>query len=110
MGSARMSTGRRRCRAAYRRLPTRAASRTVPSHRMERSLRNRLTFGPIMLAGLFLLLWLDHWIQTRTTGIYAYRNLGVAGVGLLTLMLIVLPSATMELARLFAVDNVGIRP
>jgi phosphatidate cytidylyltransferase len=77
---------------------------------MERSLRNRLTFGPMMLAGLFLLLWLDHWIQTRTTEIYSYRNLGVAGVGLLTLMLLVLPSATMELAKLFAVDNVGIRP
>ena len=33
---------------------------------MERSLRNRLTYGPVMLAGLFLLLWLDHWIQTQT--------------------------------------------
>jgi phosphatidate cytidylyltransferase len=78
---------------------------------MERSLRNRLTFGPIMLAGLFLLLWLDHWLQTRTVELYSYRsNRGVAGIGLLVLLLIILPSATMELARLFAVDNVGIRP
>ena len=30
---------------------------------MEPALRNRLTFGPIMLGGLFGLLWLDHLIQ-----------------------------------------------
>ena len=78
---------------------------------MERSLRNRLTYGPIMLAGLFLLLWLDHWIQTRTGDIYEHHHhSGVAGVGLLALMLLILPSATMELAKLFAVDNVGVRP
>jgi len=60
---------------------------------MERSLRNRLTFGPIMLAGLFLLLWLDHMAQQWTAGAYTYRNepQGVAGLGLLVLLLIILP-------------------
>ena len=33
---------------------------------MEQSLKNRLTYGPIMLAGLFLLLWLDHYAQQWT--------------------------------------------
>jgi phosphatidate cytidylyltransferase len=77
---------------------------------MERSLRNRLTFGPMMLAGLFLLLWLDHWIQTRTIKYNQYGGRGVAGVGLLALLLIILPPAVLELARLFAAENVHIRP
>jgi phosphatidate cytidylyltransferase len=77
---------------------------------MERSLRNRLTYGPIMLAGLFLLLWLDHWIQTRTVSYNPYRGHGVAGVGLLVLLLIILPPAVMELARLFAAEHVHVRP
>jgi phosphatidate cytidylyltransferase len=77
---------------------------------MERSLRNRLTFGPVMLAGLFLSLWLDHWIQVHTVEYNPYRGRGIAGVGVLLLLLIILPPATMELATLFAVDNVGVRP
>jgi phosphatidate cytidylyltransferase len=78
---------------------------------MERSLRNRLTYGPIMLAGLFLLLWLDHFIQTKTVHLNPHRRpSGVAGVGLLALLLIILPPATLELARLFAAESVHIRP
>jgi phosphatidate cytidylyltransferase len=77
---------------------------------MERSLRNRLTFGPIMLAGLCLLLWLDHWIQTQTVQYNPYRGRGIAGAGLLVLLLIILPPATIELATLFASDHVGVRP
>ena len=75
---------------------------------MERSLRNRLTFGPIMLGGLFLLLWLDHMAQQWTAGAYVYRNepQGVAGLGLLVLLLIILPGATVELAHLFAAERV----
>jgi phosphatidate cytidylyltransferase len=73
---------------------------------VERSLRNRLTFGPIMLVGLFLLLWLDHWIQTRTIHLNPYRGRGVGGVGLVTLLLLILPAATVELARLFTAENV----
>jgi phosphatidate cytidylyltransferase len=33
---------------------------------LDASLRNRLTFGPIMLAALLGLLFLDHWVQQRT--------------------------------------------
>src|SRR5687767_11429138 len=51
---------------------------------MERSLRNRLTFGPVMLAGLFLLLWLDYKAQQWTVGAYVHRGeqRGVAGIGI----------------------------
>jgi phosphatidate cytidylyltransferase len=77
---------------------------------MERSLRNRLTYGPVMLAGLFLLLWLDHWIQTKTVHLNPYRDRGVAGVGLLVLLMIILPPATIELAKLFAAEHVHVRP
>ena len=73
---------------------------------MERSLRNRLTFGPLMLAGLFLLLWLDHKIQVWTVDYNPYRGRGVAGVGLLVLLLIILPPAIVELAHLFAAERV----
>ncbi|HLL90049.1 MAG TPA: phosphatidate cytidylyltransferase [Tepidisphaeraceae bacterium] len=76
---------------------------------MEASLRNRLTFGPIMLAGLFLLLWADwrieectgRWMSDRFGG-----HRGVGGVGLLALLMIVLPIATRELATLFAAEHV----
>jgi phosphatidate cytidylyltransferase len=64
---------------------------------MERSLRNRLTYGPMMLAVLFALLWLDWFVQQRTA---------VRGVGILALLLIVLPIATIELATLFAAERV----
>ena len=64
---------------------------------MERSLRNRLTYGPLMLAGLFGLLWLDWYVQHR---------FGIRGVGILALLLIILPLATIELATLFAAERV----
>ena len=73
---------------------------------MERSLRNRLTFGPIMLAGLFLLLWLDHAAERWTIPWYEYRNRGVRGIGVLALLLIILPGAVVELARLFTAERV----
>jgi phosphatidate cytidylyltransferase len=73
---------------------------------MERSLRNRLTYGPVMLAGLFLLLWLDHWVQVRTVEYNPYRGRGIAGVGLLALLLVILPTATVELATLFTAERV----
>ena len=75
---------------------------------MERSLRNRLTFGPVMLAGLFLLLWLDHKAQQWTLGAYTYRNRpqGLAGLGLLVLLMVILPAAVQELATLFAAERV----
>src|SRR5438552_5368293 len=79
---------------------------------MESSLRNRLTFGPLMLAALFGLLWLDDaiqrwtrdWMQTR----YAAENFrgGIGGVGILILLAIILPIATQELATLFTAERV----
>jgi phosphatidate cytidylyltransferase len=83
---------------------------------MERSLRNRLTFGPLMLAGLALVLALDHFIQQWTHNWmqstfksyekqYDVRH-GIGGVGILLLLVIILPSATTELATLFAAERV----
>ena len=76
---------------------------------MEASLRNRLTFGPIMLAGLFLLLWLDHAAQRWTTP-WMHRTYGVeegvGGIGLLVLLGMVLPLATQELAILFTAEQI----
>ena len=71
---------------------------------MEQSLKNRLTFGPIMLAGLFLLLWIDsaaqHW--TASPNIPA----GVGGIGLSILLLIILPYATGEFAHLLTAEEI----
>jgi phosphatidate cytidylyltransferase len=85
---------------------------------MEASLRNRLTFGPIMLGGLVLLLWLDANLQGMTrpwmqdhfgTAHYppdvAVRT-GVGGIGLLVILGIVLPLATREIGTLFAAERV----
>jgi phosphatidate cytidylyltransferase len=79
---------------------------------MEQSLKNRLTYGPIMLAGLFLLLWLDSeaqrwtrsWMETR----YAAENFrgGIGGIGILVLLAIISPLAVDELATLFAAEQV----
>jgi len=76
---------------------------------MEQALKNRLTYGPLMLAGLFLLLWLDHAFELRThgwLGKYAPETRGVGGVGILILLLIILPVAVRELAQLFSAENV----
>lgn len=71
---------------------------------METSLRNRLTFGPMMLGSLFLLLWLDHVIQRWTVSDPFPR--GVAGVGLLGMLWMILPLATYELSALFTAEKV----
>ncbi|HEY8746456.1 MAG TPA: phosphatidate cytidylyltransferase [Tepidisphaeraceae bacterium] len=76
---------------------------------MERALRNRLTFGTMMLAGLFGLLWLDdvidrstrHWMQAHFGVKY-----GIGGVGLMLVMLVFLPIAVVELAYLFTAEHV----
>jgi phosphatidate cytidylyltransferase len=82
---------------------------------MEQSLRNRLTYGPIMLAGLFLLLWLDWWVQHYTAGLGwnlvvssggMTRAAGIGGVGLMIILLIAMPFAVRELATLFAAERV----
>src|SRR5947209_20181803 len=75
---------------------------------MERTLRNRLTFGPLMLVAMLGLLYLDHWIQAHTVGRVhdGGREYGIGGVGLLALLMIILPPATVELATLFAAERV----
>ena len=75
---------------------------------MENALRNRLTFGPIMLIGLFGLLWLDYAVQQWTLDLLKVNgiSLGISGVGLLVLLLGILPLATYELAQLFAAERV----
>jgi phosphatidate cytidylyltransferase len=103
------------------------------------SLRNRLTFGPLMLAALLGLLALDHYVQVKTRDHHMVREnddrirwaqwrapyvmqkqtppttrpehppeiyYGIGGVGLLIILLILLPPATVELARLFTAENV----
>jgi phosphatidate cytidylyltransferase len=76
---------------------------------MERALRNRLTFGPLMLGGLFLMLWLDHaaqgWTQEWMRRKYNVPE-GVGGIGILILLGIVMPIATLELAVLFTAERV----
>ena len=71
---------------------------------MEQSLRNRLTFGPMMLAGLFFLLWIDHAAQ-RWTHSAAYPA-GIGGIGILILLLIILPIATSEIGTLFTAERI----
>ena len=76
---------------------------------MEQSLKNRLTWGPVMLAGLVLLLVLDHNFQAWTRE-WAKANLGmqsgIGGLGLFLILLIILPVATRELAVLFTAEHV----
>ncbi len=75
---------------------------------MESALRNRLTFGPLMLASLLGLLWLDHAAEIWTIG-HGFNHQhghGVGGIGLLVLLLIILPPAVMETAHLLAAERV----
>jgi phosphatidate cytidylyltransferase len=75
---------------------------------MEQALRNRLTYGPMMLLAVFGLLYLDWWVQARTYGRVhdAGRVYGVGGVGLLLVLMLILPPAIIELAHLFAAERV----
>src|SRR5438445_6419849 len=76
---------------------------------MESSLRNRLTFGTLMLGGLFLLLWLDDAAQRWTRGWMEARfggRGGVGGVGLIIALAIILPVATQEIAILFTAERI----
>ncbi len=61
-----------------------------------------------MLAGLFLLLWLDHFVQQKTHGqiVINGHQVGIGGIGLLLLLLIISPIATYELAQLFAAEKI----
>lgn len=71
---------------------------------METALRNRLLFGVIMGAAILGLLWVDNRAQAWTIGPRAPH--GIAGLGLLALLWLILPPATIELATLFAAERV----
>ena len=77
---------------------------------MEASLRNRLTFGPVMLAGLGLVLVLDHNLQGRTRewmqATFPGAQRGVGGIGILFLLILILPLATREVGVLFSAERV----
>ncbi len=73
---------------------------------MDASLRNRLTFGPLMLTGLFVLLWLDNALQRAGWSQNFNPPTGVCGIGVLALMLVIVPMATLELATLFSAVHV----
>jgi phosphatidate cytidylyltransferase len=78
---------------------------------MESALRNRLTFGPLMLGGLFGLLLLDHAIEGWTKKWPWFATLtgehtGLQGVGILILLMLILPLATSELALLFTAERI----
>jgi phosphatidate cytidylyltransferase len=70
---------------------------------MEQSLKNRLTFGPLMLGGLLLLLWLDSAAQQWTQRV---RPGGIGGLGLLVILVIILPLAIGEIAVLFTAERI----
>ncbi|HET6251969.1 MAG TPA: phosphatidate cytidylyltransferase [Tepidisphaeraceae bacterium] len=78
---------------------------------MEKALRNRLTFGSLMLGGLFGILWFDSYAQslTRKWRLEASGGLngdGVQGLGLLILLMLASPLAVEELAVLFTAERV----
>jgi phosphatidate cytidylyltransferase len=64
---------------------------------MQQSLRQRLSYGTIMLAVLLALLYFDYWVE---------RNSHIAGVGLLILMIVLLPLATAEVGHLFVAEQI----
>jgi phosphatidate cytidylyltransferase len=70
---------------------------------MEQSLKNRLTFGPLMLGGLLLLLWLDSAAQQWTQNVHAG---GIGGLGLLVILISILPLAIGEIAVLFTAERI----
>lgn len=71
----------------------------MPATPMDATLRKRLTSGSAMLAALLGVLVLDHFVQVWTTGPSFPR--GIKGIGILTLLGVLLPLAAFELARLF---------
>jgi phosphatidate cytidylyltransferase len=76
---------------------------------MERTLRNRLFFGSIMLLVLFALLWLDSkaerwtkpWMHARF-----HVDHGIGGIGLMVILFLLLTPAVTELGALFTAEHV----
>ena len=76
---------------------------------MERTLRNRLLFGSLMLLVLFALLWLDdaaeHWTREWMRRHY-HLPYGIGGLGIMAVLLLLLPAAVTELAALFTAERI----
>jgi phosphatidate cytidylyltransferase len=64
---------------------------------MQQSLRQRLSYGSLMLGALLALLYFDYSVE---------KYFHLAGVGLLLLMLFLLPLATREVGQLFVAERV----
>jgi phosphatidate cytidylyltransferase len=76
---------------------------------MERALQNRLRFGTLMLLGMFALLWFDAAAERSTRPWMRNHfgiNHGIGGIGLMIILLLILPAATVELAALFTAERV----
>jgi phosphatidate cytidylyltransferase len=79
---------------------------------MQQSLRQRLSYGSLMLAVLLALLYFDHWVEANTLGwvklpgLHPPAEFGLAGVGLLILLIVLLPLATEEVGHLFVAEQV----
>jgi phosphatidate cytidylyltransferase len=76
---------------------------------MERTLRNRLFFGSLMLLALFALLALDSHAERWTRGWmwnHFHTRYGIGGIGLLIILLLLLPTAVAELGTLFTAEHV----
>lgn len=76
---------------------------------MERTLRNRLLFGSLMLLGLFALLWFDaaaeRWTQPWMWRHYQLHY-GIGGLGIMAILLLMLPAAVTELSALFTAEHI----
>ena len=76
---------------------------------MERTLRNRLFFGSIMLLVLFALLWLDaraeRWTRQWMLDNFHVHH-GIGGIGLMVILFLLLPPAVTELGALFTAEHV----
>jgi phosphatidate cytidylyltransferase len=79
---------------------------------MQESLRNRLTYGPIMLAALLGLLYFDYWVEKTTAGridhsiLHPAPGQGLAGAGVAILLLVLLPLGTVEMSQLLTAERV----
>jgi phosphatidate cytidylyltransferase len=79
---------------------------------MQTSLRQRLTYGPLMLAGLLGLLYLDHGVEKATRGwvMWPYlqpkQGFGIAGAGVAAMLILLMPLAVTEFAKLLTAERV----